>query len=244
MDLTDRHSAAAGLPMYPMTCDSMNPAPSPRSGRALAGTKQTILIRHMMQPHKNVLTTGEVAKICNVAPRTVSKWFDAGHLRGYRIPGGKDRRIPLDQLVRFMRAHGIPLNGLDSGSRRVLIFDADPGLCAAVGNALVEQGGFDVSTANTALEAGALACQRTPDVMVVDVHLPDAQPRTLCRFVRSTEGLAATRLIGMGVGLADAEGQALLQDGFDGYLSKPFSVTSLIRLIEETTGAAVAVESN
>ena len=47
---------------------------------------------------KDVLTTGEVAKICNVAPRTVSKWFDSGALHGYRIPGSKDRRIPLNQL--------------------------------------------------------------------------------------------------------------------------------------------------
>lgn len=196
-----------------------------------------------MQSRKNVLTTGEVAKICNVAPRTVSKWFDAGHLRGYRIPGGKDRRIPLDQLVRFMRAHGIPLNGLDSGGRRVLIFDADAGLCAAVSKALKEQGGFDVCTANTALEAGALARERTPAVIVVDVTLPDAQPLSLSRFVRSTEGLGDTCLIGMAVGLGDAEGHALLQEGFDGYLSKPFSVGSLVRLIEETTGAAVAVQS-
>ena len=44
---------------------------------------------------KDVLTTGEVAKICNVAPRTVSKWFDSGALHGYRIPGSKDRRIQL-----------------------------------------------------------------------------------------------------------------------------------------------------
>ena len=47
---------------------------------------------------KDVLTTGEVAKICNVAPRTVSKWFDSGALTGYRIPGSKDRRIPLNDV--------------------------------------------------------------------------------------------------------------------------------------------------
>ena len=54
-----------------------------------------------MAKGKNVLTTGDVAKICNVAPRTVSKWFDSGKLRGYRIPGSKDRRIPLNELIRF-----------------------------------------------------------------------------------------------------------------------------------------------
>src|SRR5207247_7921820 len=72
---------------------------------------------------KDVLTTGEVAKICNVAPRTVSKWFDSGALRGYRIPGSKDRRIPLNQLIRFMKQHNMPLNGLMTGATRVLIVD-------------------------------------------------------------------------------------------------------------------------
>src|ERR1700747_2636531 len=74
---------------------------------------------------KDVLTTGEVAKICNVAPRTVSKWFDTGALHGYRIPGSKDRRIPLNQLIRFMKHHGMPLNGLMTGCTRILLVDGE-----------------------------------------------------------------------------------------------------------------------
>ena len=42
-----------------------------------------------MARQKDILTTGEVAAICNVAPRTVSKWFDSGQLKGYRIPARK-----------------------------------------------------------------------------------------------------------------------------------------------------------
>ena len=40
-----------------------------------------------------IFTTGQVAKICDVSTHTVSKWFDSGQLRGYRIPCTKDRRI-------------------------------------------------------------------------------------------------------------------------------------------------------
>src|SRR5687768_16017987 len=72
---------------------------------------------------KDVLTTGQVAKMCNVAARTVSKWFDYGQLKGYRIPGSKDRRIPRAQLIKFMKEHGIPLDGIQSGRPRVLIVD-------------------------------------------------------------------------------------------------------------------------
>ena len=62
-----------------------------------------------MAKGKNVLTAGDVAKICKVASRTVVSWFDKGLLKGYRIPGGKDRRIPLIELERFMRTHKIPI---------------------------------------------------------------------------------------------------------------------------------------
>lgn len=58
---------------------------------------------------KKVYTTGEVAQICQVAPRTVSKWFDSHMLRGYRIPGSQDRRIPHEYLVEFMQKHNMPV---------------------------------------------------------------------------------------------------------------------------------------
>lgn len=57
---------------------------------------------------KQVFTTGEVAKILNVAPRTICKWFDAGKLRGYRMSSvEKHRLIPRDSLVAFCRLYGI-----------------------------------------------------------------------------------------------------------------------------------------
>ena len=77
------------------------------------------------QEQKEVLTTGEVAKICNVAARTVSKWFDKGDIEGYRIPGSKDRRIPKSSLIKFMKQHGIPLDGLMTGTTRVLVVESD-----------------------------------------------------------------------------------------------------------------------
>ena len=62
-----------------------------------------------MAKGRNVLSTGQVAKFCNVAPRSVNKWFDSGLLKGYILPASRDRRIPLIELERFMRAHKIPI---------------------------------------------------------------------------------------------------------------------------------------
>lgn len=54
-----------------------------------------------------VFTTGEVARICKVAPRTIAKWFDSGRLKGYRIPGSQGRRIPREYLIKFLKEHGM-----------------------------------------------------------------------------------------------------------------------------------------
>jgi len=65
---------------------------------------------------KTIFTTDQVAKICKVAPRTVNKWFDSGRLRGYRIPGTQDRRIPREHLIRFLKEHGMPLGELEEST--------------------------------------------------------------------------------------------------------------------------------
>lgn len=56
-----------------------------------------------------VFTIGQVAQICKVAPRTASKWFDSGRLKGYRIPGSQDRRVPQENLIKFMKENQIPI---------------------------------------------------------------------------------------------------------------------------------------
>jgi len=66
-----------------------------------------------------VFTTGQVAKICKVAPRTVSKWFDSGRLKGYRIPGSQDRRIPREYLIKFLKEHGMPLGDLEDEAMQI-----------------------------------------------------------------------------------------------------------------------------
>lgn len=52
-------------------------------------------------------TPGKIAKLCKVAPRTVTKWIDDGLLKGARIPGSKHRRVLGSVLSTFMKQHGI-----------------------------------------------------------------------------------------------------------------------------------------
>lgn len=182
---------------------------------------------------KDVLTTGEVAKICRVAPRTVSKWFDSGKLRGYRIPGSKDRRIPLQQLIRFMRTHGIPLDGLDTGVTRVLVAESDPDLADLLSDALSRDAGYDVSTARTVFEAGAAAEKLKPHVLLLDISLPGLTGREVVRAIRNLPDLNTSKIVAITGPLKDGEAETLQQQGFDATLARPFDVSQVVRVIED-----------
>ncbi len=188
-----------------------------------------------MPRHKDILTTGEVAKICNVAPRTVSKWFDSGQLRGYRIPGSKDRRIPMNALMKFMKEHNIPLEGLETGRTRVMIVDDESEIVDVLQKVLSEQANYEVETAHSGFEAGAGCEKFRPHVLLLDMHLGDVHGEQVLKLVRSNNELQFTKVIAMSGKLTDGQAQHLLHNGFDGYLKKPFHVRQVIEVVEEAT---------
>ncbi len=182
---------------------------------------------------KDVLTTGEVAKICSVAPRTVSKWFDSGALHGYRIPGSKDRRIPLNQLIRFMKQHGMPLNGLMTGTTRIMIVDEEQDIVEVLEKILEDEAKYEVEVARSGFAAGVTAEKVRPHVILLDMHLRDIEGRELCQLVKSNPDLQLTKLVAMSGKMTDDEAKGLLSGGFDGFLRKPFHVRQVIEAIED-----------
>lgn len=188
-----------------------------------------------MAKGKNVLTTGDVARICHVAPRTVSKWFDKGQLKGYRIPGSRDRRIPVSELVRFMKMHNMPTDALPIGKMRVLIVDADAESAESLGQLLAEAADYEIETVGTTFETGLVAQKFSPHVMIISLLSGDIDAAEICKSVRGDDDLQAVKLIALANHLEDAEQSALLQKGFDGYVSKNSPVEEIVRNIEQAT---------
>ncbi|MBX3364105.1 MAG: response regulator [Phycisphaeraceae bacterium] len=191
-----------------------------------------------MAQDKDVLTTGEVARICNVAPRTVSKWFDTGQLKGYRIPGSKDRRIPMSELVRFMRQHGIPMEGLHDGSLRVLIADPEREVVDVLERVLSQETNYRVATATNAFAAG-FECERfKPHVLLLDLHLDERCAKDILATIRNNDALQMTRVIAMSGKLTDGQAQSIRAQGYDAFLKKPFQVRQVVQAIEKSSALA------
>ena len=144
-----------------------------------------------------VYTTGDVARICQVAPRTVSKWFDTGRLKGYRSPGSLDRRIPRDSLVEFMRSHGMPLGELGTvQGGKVLIIGMSIAEREAV-EKLLTASGLSTASAQNVFEAGAMATEHRPQCVVIDASIGTDEARMIATFFKSKGRDNNTRVVGL-----------------------------------------------
>lgn len=184
---------------------------------------------------KDVLTTGDVARFCGVAPRTVSKWFDAGQLRGFKIPGSRDRRIPRESLIRFMKAHGIPLRGLDGAVTRILIIDCEYEAADLLRVALEKGFDYEVQVTASVFEAGLLARQTKPHVIFLDTGIAGLKAREMRQALRADPELVATRVIAMDRQVDADLVQQRMSEGFEACLAKPYHLGTIVRTIEEAT---------
>ena len=176
---------------------------------------------------KKVFTTGQVAKICKVAPRTVSKWFDSGRLKGYRIPGSQDRRIPREQLIRFLKEHGMPLGELEEEEwHKVLLIGTEKLFNDRLREALPESEDFKYELANSGFEAGTLAQSFHPDTIVIDLGLGRSESVQIVTNLRRNEAYTTTLIVGL-AGEDEAEPEKLIEYGFNEVFKKPFDVALL-----------------
>jgi len=186
-----------------------------------------------MAKGKNVLTTGDVAKICHVAPRTVSKWFDNGQLRGYRIPGSKDRRIPVSELIRFMKVHNMPTSDLAVGKIRVLIADSNEKTASALADILQSDAEYEVQIVQSNFETGSAIQKFTPHVLLISMMAEGIDAAAISKGIKDNEDLRTIKIIALVNQLSESESAALLQKGFDGYVPYAADAVEVIKRIEE-----------
>ena len=180
---------------------------------------------------KKVFTTGQVAKICKVAPRTVSKWFDSGRLKGYRIPGSQDRRIPREQLIRFLKEHGMPLGELEEEEwHKVLLIGTEKLFNDRLREFLPESEDFKFELANSGFEAGILAGSFHPDTIIIDLGLGRAESIQIVSNLRKDDAYTGTLIVGL-ASEDEAAPETLVNYGFSEAFKKPFDVALLAERI-------------
>jgi excisionase family DNA binding protein len=195
-----------------------------------------------MTNSKTVFTTGEAAKICKVSQQTIIRCFDNGTLKGFRVPGSRFRRIPRDHLYLFMKDNGIPTDALESGKRKLLIVDDDPDLVELMVDAFERDGRFELKTANNGFDAGMYVREFRPDLVILDIMLPDLNGREVCQRIRSDKNLESVKVLCISGMIESNKIAELKKAGADDFMGKPFVVEKLVdRVCEMLDMGRVAI---
>ena len=176
-----------------------------------------------------------------IDPRVVAvrkggnKVITPGDLDGvkFRVPGSKFRRIPRDELLRFMRTNDIPTSLLESGPKRVLVVDDDPKILELIEDLLSGDGDYEVKTASTGYDAGLLTESFKPHLIVLDYMLPDINGLELVSFVKNNDRYSRIPLVIVSTEGSERDRDKGLGLGADAYLVKPFDPEALRQLAHE-----------
>jgi two-component system phosphate regulon response regulator PhoB len=111
-------------------------------------------------------------------------------------------------------------------ARRILVVDDEPDILELTRMSLTREG-YEVETASTGEEA--LACLRRgrPDLVVLDLMLPDRPGTDVCRSIRTTPELADVPVIMLTARTDEVDRIVGFELGADDYVTKPFSPREL-----------------
>jgi excisionase family DNA binding protein len=170
------------------------------------------------------LTLGQAAKYLGVAQSTIRKWSDLGRVPAFYTPGGH-RRYRRGDLDTFLDRSG-PGARTETGPV-VLIVDDDDRLRQYV-RANLELEGYSVREAGSATEGLSALEQESPDLILLDVMMPEVDGWEMLRRVQERHGVGAIPVIMFSGKVEDQAASEAHSRGARGFIGKPFDPQQLI----------------
>jgi DNA-binding response OmpR family regulator len=122
-------------------------------------------------------------------------------------------------------------------SKRVLVVDDEPNIVMSL-EFLMRRAGFDVQVARNGREALAALEGAPPDLLLLDVMMPEFDGYEVCERIRSCSGWNGTKIIMLTARGRDVERERGLSLGADAYVTKPFSTRDLVEQVKQMLGVA------
>src|SRR3954447_21902471 len=137
------------------------------------------------------LTLGQAAKYLGVAQSTIRKWSDVGRVPAFYTPGGH-RRYRRADLDLFLEGSGP--NAGARGGPLVLVVDDDPQVRELV-RVNLELEGYTVRDAGSASEGMQALQEESPDLILLDVMMPQVDGWEMLRRVQDQYGAGGIPVI-------------------------------------------------
>jgi len=170
------------------------------------------------------LTLGQAARFLGVAQSTIRKWSDQGRVPAFYTPGGH-RRYRRSDLESFLDRSGP--GGRPKSGPLVLLVDDDAKVRELV-RVNLEFEGYSVREAGSAEDGMAAIEEAKPDLVLLDVMMPQTDGWEMLRRIQERYGAGAIPVV-MFSGKVDEQAQAqAATSGAQGFVGKPFDLQQLI----------------
>jgi len=177
---------------------------------------------------KEIFSTGDLATACHVTKHTIIAAIEKGDLRACRTPGGHNR-IRREDALDFMRRHNfLPVQS----ARKILVVD-DEEFVRDILEQMFESNRYEVFYASNGYDAGKLAERERPDLILLDILLPDIDGRDVCRHIREEAFGKNCRILAVTALKSEEDVKQIFDAGIDGYIAKPFRIEELRERVEE-----------
>ena len=170
------------------------------------------------------LTLGQAAKYLGVAQSTIRKWSDQGRVPAFYTPGGH-RRYRRPDLDNFLNRSG-PGGSLQQGPL-VLIVDDDERVREYV-RVNLEMEGYAVREAGSADEGLTVLEEVSPDLILLDVMMPEVDGWEMLRRVQERHGVGAIPVVMFSGKVNEQSAAEATARGAQGFVGKPFDPQQLI----------------
>lgn len=179
-----------------------------------------------MERERRFLTTGEIARHCQVSHLTVSNWIRAGKLAASRTPGGH-YRVAREDFLRFLLAYKFPIpEQCEAEGKRVLVIDDDRSLAETIAQTLQEVG-YQVRVAFDGYEAGVRMATLKPDLLILDLIMSGMDGFAVCQRVKADPEAKRTKILAMTGFVQEGNVAKAIECGADLCLEKPFRMQML-----------------
>lgn len=185
-----------------------------------------------------VLTVFKASAYCNVSPKTIINWIDAGHIKAYRTIGGH-RRIKKIDLEDFMKKQGIPIpeDQIIDERKRILVVDDDPIIVETLVQALEEDDhDYEVISASDGFEAGIQVSHFKPHLIILDIMMPDIKGYDVCKKIKCSRETEHIKIIVLSAYLDEQKFKRMQEYGADRCFSKPLLLPTLKQEVAQLLG--------
>ena len=185
-----------------------------------------------------ILTVSQASKYCKVSSKTIINWIDAGHIKAYKTVGGH-RRIKKEDLDQFLKDKGMPLpeEAKAEERKKILVVDDDKIIVETIVQSLEEdEYGYEMISASDGFEAGLQVNHFKPDLLILDIMMPDINGYEVCKRIKCSPESKHTRVIVLSAYLDEENFNRMKEYGADACFSKPLPIPDLKKEVVRLLG--------